>query len=394
MKALSVKQFNEYVKTSLKYDPLFQNVTIEGEISNFKVSYDNMYFSLKEEDDLIDCVIFYYDEKDMQSYYNGDKVRVSGNIIYNSYSSKISIAIKDIEVSGLSEEYLEFLKLKETFNKRGYFDDKIKKDIVSYPKDVGLITSDKSAAVVDFISVINKEIQDINIYLYPVKVQGNMAKNEIIEAIRILDKKKLDCIVITRGGGSKEDLRVFNDGDLVEEIHMAKSPIISAIGHKIDTTLIDLVSDLSLQTPTEAGSYLVRNYSLLRKKFEMTYLEIKKIIKRQISLKEMEISYLEANLNLAKPLNLLKQRKKDLDEEFNKIKKVIRYNLERRVDKLNYLKLKLEVKKEILDIKKKSIQVKDENNKLIFSKHTIKNKDKIKIIFGDGEVKAQIYEKS
>ena len=207
MKSLSVKQFNQYIKTSFKLDPLFLSISIKGEIANYKISHNHIYFSLKEEDEIIDCVIYYYEDKDLGDYNNGDEVIVEGNLIYNSFISKISISVNEIKSKGLSEDYLNFLRLKEDFYKRGYFDDENKKSIVSYPKNIGLITSDKSAAIVDFISVINKEMSDINIYLYPVKVQGQSAKNEIINAIEILDKKSLDAIVITRGGGSKEDLK-------------------------------------------------------------------------------------------------------------------------------------------------------------------------------------------
>ncbi|MDU7143003.1 MAG: exodeoxyribonuclease VII large subunit, partial [Anaerococcus vaginalis] len=222
MKSLSVKQFNQYIKTSFKHDPLFQNVSVKGEIANYKISHNHIYFSLKEENEIIDCVIYYYEQKDIEDFNNGDEVIVDGNLIYNSFFSKISISVNNIEKKGLSEEYLNFLKIKEEFLKKGYFDKDTKKTICDYPKDIGLITSDKSAAIVDFLSVINKEISDINIYLYPVKVQGLSAKDEIINAINVLDKKNLDAIVITRGGGSKEDLKVFNEKDIVEEIYKAK----------------------------------------------------------------------------------------------------------------------------------------------------------------------------
>lgn len=307
MKSLSVKQFNQYIKTSFKLDPLFQSISIKGEIANYKISHNHIYFSLKEDDEIIDCVIYYYEDKDLGDYNNGDEVIVEGNLIYNNFFSKISIAVNDIKSKGLSEDYLKFLSLKEDFYKRGYFDDENKKSIVPYPKNIGLITSDKSAAIVDFISVINKEISDINIYLYPVKVQGQSAKNEIINAIEILDRKSLDAIVITRGGGSKEDLKVFNDKDIVEKIFSSKSPIISAIGHKIDLSLTDLVSDLSLQTPTEAGTYLVRNYKKLRDDINLVFLNIKKTLYRNIELKEIKLNNLREKLEFYNIENLLEK---------------------------------------------------------------------------------------
>lgn len=392
MKSLSVKQFNQYIKTSFKHDPLFQNVSVKGEIANYKISHNHIYFSLKEENEIIDCVIYYYEQKDIGDYDNGDEVIVDGNLIYNSFFSKISISVNDIEKKGLSEEYLKFLKIKEDFLKKGYFDKDTKKTICNYPKDIGLITSDKSAAIVDFLSVINKEISDINIYLYPVKVQGLSAKDEIINAIDVLDKKNLDAIVLTRGGGSKEDLKVFNEKDLVEKIYQAKSPIISAIGHKIDLSLTDLVSDLSLQTPTEAGSFLVRNYKKIRDQINKIFIDIKKTLDRNIEIKELKLKNMKVKLNSYSLDNLLDSKAKNLDDIFEKIKNKLDKNIGEKENKLSMLGLKLDSLKSILDIRKKSIFVKDFDGKFIYSKYSLKNKDKVKIIFADGEVKAEIYD--
>lgn len=392
MKSLSVKQFNQYIKTSFKHDPLFQNISIKGEIANYKISHNHIYFSLKEDNEIIDCVIYYYEDKNLDQYNNGDEVVVDGNLIYNSFFSKISIAVKNIEKMGLSKDYLYFLKVKEDFYKKGYFDENLKKTICDYPKNIGLITSDKSAAIVDFLSVINKEISDINIYLYPVKVQGLSAKDEIINAIDVLDKKNLDAIVLTRGGGSKEDLKVFNEKDLVEKIYQAKSPIISAIGHKIDLSLTDLVSDLSLQTPTEAGSFLVRNYKKIRDQINKIFIDIKKTLDRNIEIKELKLKNMKVKLNSYSLDNLLDSKAKNLDDIFEKIKNKLDKNIGEKENKLSMLGLKLDSLKSILDIRKKSIFVKDFDGKFIYSKYSLKNKDKVKIIFADGEVKAEIYD--
>ena len=392
MKSLSVKQFNQYIKTSFKHDPLFQNISIKGEIANYKISHNHIYFSLKEDNEIIDCVIYYYEDKNLDQYNNGDEVVVDGNLIYNSFFSKISIVVKNIEKMGLSKDYLNFLKVKEDFYKKGYFDENLKKTICDYPKNIGLITSDKSAAIVDFLSVINKEISDINIYLYPVKVQGLSAKDEIINAIDVLDKKNLDAIVLTRGGGSKEDLKVFNEKDLVEKIYQAKSPIISAIGHKIDLSLTDLVSDLSLQTPTEAGSFLVRNYKKIKDQINKIFIDIKKTLDRNIEIKELKLKNMKVKLNSYSLDNLLDSKSKNLDDIFEKIKNKLDKNIGEKVNKLSMLGLKLDSLKSILDIRKKSIFVKDFDGKFIYSKYSLKNKDKVKIIFADGEVKAEIYD--
>ena len=264
-KALSVKQFNEYFKTSINHDPILTRVYIKGSLANIRKNSSHLYFSLKEDRDIVDCVIYYFEEKDLDfDFKEGMDVLVKGNLSYNNYSSRVVIIVNDLSSVGLSEKYIEFLKIKEEFQKKGYFDQENKKPIRKLAKNIGLITSKDGAAVVDFLSIINQKPNNISIKLAAVKVQGSQAVPAIIEAIDYLDRQNLDVIVITRGGGSSEDLSVFNDKDLIEKVFLAKTPIISAIGHKIDMTLLDLVSDVSLQTPTEAGSFLIADYKDIR----------------------------------------------------------------------------------------------------------------------------------
>lgn len=179
-KPLSVKQFNEYFKSNIKHDPIFQNLYINGQLSNIRVNNSHLYFSLKEDNEIIDCVIYYFEDKDINfDFEEGIDVNVKGNVFYNNYSSRIIISAKEVSEVGISENYKKFLDMKEEFRKLGYFDEINKKAIPKYPKKVGLITSKDGAAVIDFISVINQKANDINIFLYPVKVQGLESSNLI-----------------------------------------------------------------------------------------------------------------------------------------------------------------------------------------------------------------------
>ena len=185
---------------------------------------------------------------------------------------------------------------------------------------------------------------------------------------------------------------IFNEKDLVEKIYQAKSPIISAIGHKIDLSLTDLASDLSLQTPTEAGSYLVRNYKKIRDDINKIFIDIKKTFDRNIEIKELKLKNLKEKLNSYSLDKLLEEKSKNLDDIFDKIKYNIKESIGEKDKEISILKYRLDSLKSILDVRKKSIFVKDLKGDFIYSKHSIKNKDKISIIFSDGEVKAEIYD--
>lgn len=390
-KALSVKQFNEYFKSNIKHDPIFQNLYINGQLANIRINNSHLYFSLKEDTDIIDCVIYYYEDKAIDFDFEvGKDILVRGNVLYNNYSSRIVIIANEVVEKGISDNYLQFIKMKEEFRKKGYFDISNKKEISQYPNKIGLITSQDGAAIVDFLSVINQKPNDIHIYLYPVKVQGTDSSLMISKAVRSLDKKGLDLIVITRGGGSNEDLNSFNDRAVIEAVFDAKTPIISAIGHKIDQTLLDLVAELSLQTPTEAGSYLVKSYSNLERDMKNILDQIKGILNDRINSYEFDLVKLKLELDKYNPSFTLKEKmrellylKKDLDL---KIQANIMYNEQ----KIKLLYKDLKRFEDIIEISKKNIHIKDIKQEIIFSAHQLKVKDKAYIEFSDGIVKVEV----
>lgn len=390
-KALSVKQFNEYFKSNIKHDPIFQNLYINGQLSNVRINNSHLYFSLKEDRDIIDCVIYYYEDKDIDfSVEIGKDVLVKGTVIFNNFSSKIVISVNEIKEKGLAQKYLEFLQMKEEFRKKGYFDLENKKEIPKFPQKIGLITSEESAAIVDFLSVINQKPNDMHIYLSPVKVQGESSALMVKKAIERLDKRNLDLIVITRGGGSSEDLSSFNDSLVIDATFLAKTPIISAIGHKIDQTLLDLVADLSLQTPTEAGSFVIKNYSDISKDmrniinkmgeitqsrirdYEYSLLQIKKTLERRSPLREID-----------KRISSLTYLKKDLDLRLSS-------NLSYNEQRLRLISSELKRFKDIIEIEKENIHIKDEMGNVVFSKHSLKKSDIAFIEFSDGKVKVEV----
>lgn len=391
LKALTVKQFNEYFKTTLKHDPIFTKVYITGTLVNIRYNGNHIYFSLKEDYDVIDCVIYDYEDKDIYfDFSDGIDVMVRGNVNLNNYSSRIIIVVNSIEEKGLSEDYIKFLKMREDFKKRGFFDLESKKQIPKFPKNVGLITSKDGAAIVDFVSVINQKANDINIKLAPVKVQGESSYVAIVDSIKKLDEMNLDVIVITRGGGSNLDLSIFNDKEIIETVFEAKTPIISAIGHKIDNTLLDLVADLSLQTPTEAGSFIISNYANLQADIGKNINQMRNILKRQIEINNLKLKSLEREINSYNPKNYIFSKEREINVLKKSINKAIVNNLSYNEQKLKFIENRISSVEKILEIRKKSIDIIDDKNQPIYSKFSLKNGEEIKIIFSDGSVKAVV----
>jgi len=255
VKPIGVKLLNQYIKRELNTNPILKDLYVIGELTNLKKSTYN-YCDLKEEDELINLVEFDHLLDDFEA---GDKVVIRGYINTFTKASRYQIIVRQVEEAGQGQEHLNLLKLKKRLAEEGYFDQDKKLPLPSYPLNIGLITSDKGAAIFDFLHVM----EDYNIgkiSLFSTRVQGKNAINDIIRGLDFFNSSKYDLIVITRGGGSKEDLSVFNEEEIVKKIFSSKVAVLTAIGHEIDLSLVDLVADKSVSTPTKAAELIIKNY--------------------------------------------------------------------------------------------------------------------------------------
>ena len=389
-KPLSIKQFNEYIKSNIKHDPIFQRVYLRGELCNIKVNNNHLYFSLKEGSEIIDAVIYYFEDKEIDFKFTvGKEVLLRGNLSYNNYSSRLVIVASKLEDVGLSKEYQNFIKMKEEFKAKGYFDKDNKKDIPKLVKTIGLITSRQGAAIIDFLAMINSKANDIHIYLVPVKVQGSESEILVSDAIDRLDTMGLDVLVITRGGGSNEDLSTFNKRKVIESVFKAKTPVISAVGHNIDTNLIDYTSDLSLQTPTEAGSYLISNYIDYDRNLKERLAQAKKVIDSSLLEYEHKAELIKAKLDNLSPNRLLSEKQKNIESLDRTLDRAIKDLFTYKEDKIIELGRRLDYTEKLIDLRKEQIEVRL-RDKPIYSSHSLKDGDEVIVKFSDGLVKARI----
>lgn len=243
-----------YVKRIFESEELLHNITVLGEVSNFKTTGGYAYFNLKDSDGLLPCVCFGLYKTQIPK--DGDKVFVSGSISFYQKGGKVSFIVDKISYTGKGELLLFYQELKEKLQKEGIFDESHKKDIPLFPKSVCVVTSKNGAAVQDVIKTIRNKNDIIDISVVDVKVQGEDAPNEIVKGISTADKSGADVIILARGGGSYEDLLSFCDEKVVRAVYNANTPIISAVGHETDVTLVDFASDLRVATPTAAGEYV------------------------------------------------------------------------------------------------------------------------------------------
>lgn len=247
---LNITQLNSIIKRIIDAEDFLQSISVYGEVSNFKISGENAYFDIKEDGAGISCVKFGADGLDI---HNGDMVLLTGKLNYYIKTGKLSFVASRIEPYGLGELYKQYLKLKEQLAAEGLFDEQYKKQIPRYASKVGVITSETGAVLRDIYHVARKKNPYTDIIVYPARVQGLLAENEIINGLKYFDSTDVDLIIIARGGGSFEDLAPFNTESLARAIFSTKKPVISAVGHETDFSLSDFASDMRAPTPSVAA---------------------------------------------------------------------------------------------------------------------------------------------
>lgn len=255
---LSVTQLNNYIKNIIDGEEILFNVSVYGEVSNFKISGGNAYFDIKEEGSQLSCIKFGMQYADIN---NGDKVLLTGRLNFHPKFGKLSFVASRVEPYGMGALYQKFLELKARLEANGIFDERHKKQIPSFAKKIGVVTSATGAVIHDIIHVTRKNNPYTDILLYPVKVQGEGAETEIASGIKYLDNNSdVDVIIVARGGGSFEDLSPFNTEEVAMAVFECNKPIVSGVGHETDFSLCDFASDLRAPTPSVAAEVCVFNY--------------------------------------------------------------------------------------------------------------------------------------
>ena len=252
---VSVSTLVHYLKSKLESDNLIQKVLVEGEISNFSnYRSGHWYFSLKDENSLIRCVMFSsYNKKVQFAPKDGDKVIIQADVSVYEQRGDIQLLVYAMKSDKIGDLYLQFEQLKAKLYAEGLFNDKYKKPIPLYPMNIALVTGANTAARSDVLTTLNRRWPIAEIHEYSVLVQGNESAGQIINALSRADNNHHDVILLVRGGGSIEDLWSFNDETLARTIFNLKTPIITGIGHEINYTISDYVADLRAPTPTGAA---------------------------------------------------------------------------------------------------------------------------------------------
>ena len=307
----TVTEINRYVKSVISQDENLKFIFIKGELSNFKNGANgHLYFSLKDKECIINAAMFNtYAARLSFIPKNGDEVVVLASVDVYPARGTYQLLVYEMNQVGQGQMLVELEKLKKQLQSEGLFDPSRKREINLYPKAIGVITAPNGAAVRDIVTNIKRRYPICDVYVFPSSVQGESAPRELLNAFNESQKYDLDTLIIGRGGGASEDLSAFNDETLVRALAISKMPIIAAVGHEIDYTLVDYVADKRASTPTGAA-------------------ELATIDRREIELKFQD------SIDLMK--DSIYNRLNDLKENLLDLKEKLSNSLTSKLDILNY----------------------------------------------------------
>lgn len=299
MKTYTVGEINNIIKEYLESVTMLKSFCVEGEVSNITYQQRHMYFTLKDEKNNIKCAGFNYIINDIpRNLKEGDHVKVYGKINVYNVNATIQIVCNKVEkISNIGELYKKLEELKAEYFAKGYFDETKKKKMPKYPQRIGVVTAHTGAAVHDIINTTRIRNNNVNIFVYSAKVQGEGAETSIAKGIEVLSNKKLnlDLIIVGRGGGSIEDLWAFNEREVIEAIHNCDLPIVSAVGHEIDVLLSDFVADLRAATPTQAAQLVVPEKKEIYKMINDIKEKLNNALLQKLRLSLKEVNNLQNN---------------------------------------------------------------------------------------------------
>ena len=383
----TVSQLSQYLKNLFWRDDLLQNLWISGEISNYKCHSPSghIYFTLKDEQSVLRCVFFR--KKNILMRFvptEGMKVMVRGSISLYERSGYYQLYVEEMEPEGLGALFLAYEQLKAKLAKQGLFDEQCKKPLPRVPRKVGLITSPSGAAIRDFLTTVQRRFPCVQILLYPVAVQGRDAPQQIKDALEELDRRGLDVIIITRGGGSLEELWCFNDEEVARSIFMLRTPVVSAIGHETDYTIADFVADKRASTPTAAATLITPEQSELLRYLNMQDQLMGSIVLRNLQKKRNIFEQLASASALKHPREKLNLGHQRIDELWPRLHRATELSMRFKKTKLESYMENLEALSPLKVLTRGYTLVYDLDDRPLKSVHSLQQGQELKISFQDG----------
>ncbi len=388
MNVITVTQLNTYIKAILDENPVLKTVYVQGEISNFKHYYKSghMYLTLKDSNCQLKAVMFsFYASRLKFTPEDGMSVICRGRVSAYEKDGVYQLYIEDMQPDGIGSLSIAFEQLKEKLEKEGLFDALYKKPIPQYPKKIGIATSNMGAAIEDIKNITKRRYPVAELVIAPTIVQGDLAPDDIVKSLKLLDSiDDIDVIIVGRGGGSLEDLWAFNTEKVARAVFDCSKPVISAVGHETDFTICDFVADLRAETPSAAAEKAVPDINVLLSFVENAERRMFYSINQRIEFESQRLDYI-ANESILANISEYFDNKNDVVISLNEeLTDAFENKLNNCKYQLGVVSGKLDALSPLAVLARGYAAVRNEDNKLIKSKENIKVNDKINVKFIDG----------
>ena len=388
----SVSEINRYLKNLIAGESPLQNMLVRGEISNFKqYPSGHCYFTLKDKASALKCVMFRSFAQHLRFLpSNGQQVIAGGSLAVYERDGVYQLYAESLVPEGTGDLALAFEQLKEKLSAEGLFDEVHKKPLPRFPRRIGVVTSLAGAVLRDIYHVSSRRWPMVQLVLYPVQVQGEGAAKQIAEAIAFFNRScPVDTLIVGRGGGSMEDLQAFNEESVVRAVFASKIPVISAVGHETDFTLIDFVSDKRAATPSQAAELAVPDRAELQRYVQLLSSRLRKVTENYLEERREKLWHLMQRPALKEPQKLLAARRQRLDMAVLKLQQNARSALTERQHSLEVAMEKLEILSPVQVLRRGYGLVEQEGHVLTSVKEA-KVGSSIKIALKDGSLSARV----
>lgn len=411
---LTVSALTKYIRLKFDKDRYLKDVPLSAEIAEINCRRGNYYLRLKDEQAIISGVIFAQYETDVIKQLNkGEEVKVIGDISVYEKTGAYQIYIRSVELGGKGDIYQTFERLKKKLQEAGYFDIQHKKALPTFPKKIALVTAPHSAALHDMIITTKNRYPLAELIIFETAVQGEKAVTEIIKQLKQADVAHADVVVLARGGGSYEDLLVFNDEQVAMQIFQMQTPIITGIGHEIDVTIADLVADVRAATPTAAIEQATPDKAELQNMLVSSKARFQRLFMQMLATQRKTIIHQIERLSSKSPANLLKNERLRLEQSVAKLHSpfIKQQIIEKRQQEVAMKKARLlELMAQTLTTQKETLKQKQtllaalspfevlirgyaiaqKGKHVIKTIHDVVEQDDIAVLVSDGQIKCKV----
>ena len=388
----SVGQVNAYIKNMFVQDFMLNRIYVKGEVSNLKYhTSGHIYFSLKDESGTIACVMFAGSRSGLSfRMEEGQQIIVLGVVDVYARDGKYQLYARKIVRDGVGLLYERFELLKKELQEMGMFAPEYKQKIPKYIRRLGVVTAPTGAAVRDIINITKRRNPFVQIILYPALVQGEGASESIVKGIHALEAEKVDVMIVGRGGGSMEDLWAFNEEAVARAVFDCSVPVISAVGHETDTTIIDFVADLRAPTPSAAAELAVYDFMEMKKNLKLREERLLHFMQLILERKRQKLEQYSLRMRAYHPQQRLNEQRQFAADAENRLRREMMRRLEQEKYRLGLMAERLKGLSPLEKLSQGYAYVENSSGANVRTVSNVKQGEQITVYVTDGRIRAEV----